>query len=173
MSTKYHCDGFMPCLIWPDNVRSAATEVQVLADDVNRQVGGCTSLKQTTRDAWAEFYTALTAFLADAYQAFFGLGQKMEDIARWSDDLYGWQQRLVAEGCTGGPPVVDPNALRPSEEWTYKLAQWGLYAVIVAAGAYVVGEVAFAVGEAVSVIPKPAPRRVAEDLRGTRRRRAA
>jgi hypothetical protein len=152
MSTKYHCDGFMPCLIWPDNVRSAATEVQVLADDVNRQVGGCTSLKQTTRDAWAE---------------------KMEDIARWSDDLYGWQQRLVAEGCTGGPPVVDPNALRPSEEWTYKLAQWGLYAVIVAAGAYVVGEVAFAVGEAVSVIPKPAPRRVAEDLRGTRRRRAA
>jgi hypothetical protein len=150
MSTKYHCDGILPCFIWPDDVRHAATEVQVLADAVNAQAKTCTSLDSSTRDGWAEFYAGLTAVMSEDKGAWFGLGGVMDEIAGWADDLYGWQQRLASQGCSGGPPVTDPNAIREGERWTMKLAQWGLYAVIVAAGAYAVGEV-------ISIIPKPAP----------------
>lgn len=165
MSTKYHCDGFLPCIIWPSTAKSAAAEVQTLADGVNGQVKACTSLPSTTTDAWGEFYTGLTATMAEE-PGYFALGSRMDTIASWADDLYGWQQRLASQGCTGGPPATDPNALRPSEEWSLKLAQWGLYAVIVAASAYAIGEV-------ISIVPKPAPpppRRMEE--RKTRRRAA-
>jgi hypothetical protein len=117
-------------------------------------VQACPALPDATRAGWGQFYTTVMAFCREDvgwYQGFLRAGAMVDQSEAYGSELFAWQQRLSTWNCASANPVFDPNAASAMTPATTNLLQWGMYATLAIAGAYVVGKV-------VGVIPKPASR---------------
>jgi hypothetical protein len=134
--------GWLPTIIYPSTVANAQTQLLASANGTNDTL--CTGLSTGLTTGWNSFYAALSAFCKED-PGYFGLGTMMDQLESYQTNLKAWQQS-IAKACPATAPAINPNnEINASTPALLSLGQWGLYAIIAVAGAYVVGEVVSAV----------------------------
>jgi hypothetical protein len=141
---------FLPTIVYGSTVAAGKARLSAACMATDQSVQACGSLPDPTRIGWGQFYIAVIEFCATDSN-WWSAAAQTNQVEQYGAELFAWQQRLASFNCASANPAFDPNAASTMPPATTNLLQWGMYATLAVAGAYVVGKV-------VSVIPKPAPR---------------
>jgi hypothetical protein len=143
--------GILPRIVYPGTIQDAASDLLTAVKGTDVSVKSCTTLDASVASTWASWsadvQTWLTAKIADP--GWFGLGSLMDQIETYTQELLRWQKTLNGYCDNVISPVVDPTQIPASQDWWKSALEWTVVGVAIVAGAYAVGQV-------VSLIPRPA-----------------
>lgn len=111
-------------------------------------VQACPLLPDSTRSEWNLFYASSKSWTQTA-SGFFSAAGDANQGEGYENELFAWQKRLLAAGCS--VPNFDPNPPSPPGS---DLVKWGVVAIVAIAGAFVVSKVAEVVVDVVELAPK-------------------
>lgn len=155
--------GILPTFVTASDVDAIKARVKAALTGTDLSVQSCPAITDSVRAAWGTFYGAVLGFCQSESSTWTAAAEANRGEA-YERELFDWQKKLTASGCSLGVPLHDPGA-DPGRDSFMQLAKYATVVVTAVAGAYVVGQlfsVASAVARAAPVAPRPraaAPRR--------------
>jgi hypothetical protein len=133
----------------------------------DQSVVACTALDGATRQAWRGWYLEAFWFVTTPISFTDDINALIDRGKGYEKELYDWQSRLLATGCTLSAPRYEPP--KELETPLEKYAKWGLTLAGIGLGAYVVSVAAPVAVEALSLVKRATPEKKAAERRRRRR----
>lgn len=118
--------------VWPADVTAAKKRIDTLVTSVTVDVGKCTTLSQTDRDAWTQFLFGWRQFYCgndtgscdDPDSPIFGSGGQLDQCDQWEIALAAWQKRLAVTCHLTAPQDVPPKPIGDQPDPTNNVTTW-------------------------------------------------
>ncbi|MGA2450273.1 MAG: hypothetical protein ABTD50_16485 [Polyangiaceae bacterium] len=118
--------------ITPSDVHDFKVQMDPRFRSVDRDVSGCSTLPDATRESWDEFYKSWRDFFVED-ESWLHTAAQMDRAQAYEEQLTDWQKRLEGYHCSLSAPIVAPESERTAVHWTSALRWAGLAAGVVTA----------------------------------------